>query len=275
MSTPSTATAVHPPHSLHYGYSNHQAYQSNGGYYSANNLTNGHPRLASSYNSFPTNSSPVHRTSTTSTVSRQPQPHTLPTSQSIPGMQTLRKRDRRPDWDDFYKNGPPKEIIVIDDESPPPVPTPVEYERSEATRNGVTNVSTQHPCKKRRTGQAAPYDPVRCQEPSYTRTPQYGETPTTMSTDRTTSLQTTAPTSLGSHGSGNSRTYLEEGNVGQKRKRQMVKPVTRRQTAEDKKRQEIDVVGSAYSSYVPPPKPPIKAKEVAVAPIRDVSRPLC
>ena len=161
---------------------------------------------------------------------------------------------------------------MIDDESPPPAPTPTEYDRSGNTRNGVTNVSTQQPSKKRRTGQAAAYDPVRYQEPSYTQTPQYGETPTTMSTDRTTSLQTTAPTSLGSHGSG-SGPYLEEGNVGTKRKREMVKPVTRRQTAEDKKRQEIDVVGSAYSSYVPPQKPPIKAKEVAVAPIRDVSCP--
>lgn len=53
--------------------------------------------------------------------------------------------------------------------------------------------------------------------------------------------------------------------MGQKRKR-----VTRQQTADEKKRKEIEVVGDAYSSYVPPPRPPIKAKEVHVPQLRDV-----
>ena len=59
--------------------------------------------------------------------------------------------------------------------------------------------------------------------------------------------------------------YLETGMVGQKRKR-----VTRQQTADEKKRKEIEVVGDAYSFYVPPPKPPIKAKDVYVQPVKDV-----
>lgn len=53
--------------------------------------------------------------------------------------------------------------------------------------------------------------------------------------------------------------------MGQKRKR-----VTRKQTADEKKRKEIEVVGDAYSSYVPPPRPPIKAKEVHVPQLKDV-----
>lgn len=59
--------------------------------------------------------------------------------------------------------------------------------------------------------------------------------------------------------------YVDDGMVGQKRKR-----VTRQQTADEKKRKEIETNGDAYSSYVPPPKPPIKAKEVHVPPVRDV-----
>ena len=59
---------------------------------------------------------------------------------------------------------------------------------------------------------------------------------------------------------------MEHAVAGQKRKR-----VTRQQTADEKKRREIEVVGDAYSSYVPPPKPPIKAKDVHVPPVREVS----
>ena len=59
---------------------------------------------------------------------------------------------------------------------------------------------------------------------------------------------------------------METGNVGQKRKR-----ITRQTTADEKKRKEIEAVGDAYSFYVPPPKPPIKAKDVYVQPVKDVS----
>lgn len=136
----------------------------------------------------------------------------------LPGMPVVKRRDRHPDWDEFYKNGMPKEIIVIDDDSPPP------------------------PTKKTRTG----YDSYS----AYTS----GDS---ASTDRTTSLQT-APTSLSS-GS------LPEETVGQKRKR-----VTRQQLADEKKRKDVDILGDPHSIYVPPPKPPIKAKDVHVPQIKDV-----
>lgn len=59
---------------------------------------------------------------------------------------------------------------------------------------------------------------------------------------------------------------MDEGTVGQKRKR-----ITRKQVADEAKRREIEVNGDAYNSYIPPPKPPIKAKDVFVPPVNDVS----
>ncbi|MCJ1485904.1 dual specificity protein kinase kns1 [Schaereria dolodes] len=192
----------------------------------------------------------------------------LPTSQSASTLSQSAKRERRPDWHEFYKNGPPKEIIVIDDDSPPPARRKENAGPNSTSQGLISNGMTKHASKKRKTGPT--YDPVSARnQASYsnTNTPHYGGSGTnTISTDRTTSLQTTAPTSLGSHGSGGSGgVYLETGMVGQKRKR-----VTRQQTADEKKRKEIEVVGDAYSFYVPPPKPPIKAKDVYVQPVKDV-----
>ena len=268
MSTPSTITAtLPPPHSSHFGYSNHQNFSTNPGHYATNNsLLAGSSRLAPSY-SFPSNTPvSVARTSTISSSSRPlPPANTMAASQSTSTLQVSKKRERRPDWHEFYKNGPPKEIIVIDDDSPPP------HHRSE---NEHTNHTTRtvpigdHVNKKRRTGQAPAGEPARYQNGNYTNTRSDAATgSSTISTDRTTSLHTTAPTSLGSHTShGSSGTLMDDAVVGQKRKR-----VTRQQTADEKKRKEIEVVGDAYSSYVPPPKPPIKAKDVHVPPVKDVS----
>ncbi len=271
MSTPSTIMATLPPHhNSHYGCSNHQTYQSNSGHYGASStLMNGSSRLAPSFNSYPTPHQPAHnRNTTTSSTSRPPQQLSNATAaQSTSTMQGSRKRERRPDWHEFYKNGPPKEIIVIDDDSPPPQKR-VEDEQINNTMRTVVR-EPEHATKKRKTGQNPVYEPVQYQQPTYSnpRTTHDDHTgSTTISTDRTTSLQTTAPTSLGSHTShGSMGAYVEDGTVGQKRKR-----VTRQQTADEKKKKEIETNGDAYSSYVPPPKPPIKAKEVHVPPVRDV-----
>ncbi len=135
---------------------------------------------------------------------------------------------------------------------------------------GNTN-SQQHANKKRKTGPSTNYDATYDRQHPYsaTQTPHYNDTPsaTTISTDRTTSaLNTTAATSLGSQSGGSNGAYADEGGVGQKRKR-----VTRKQLADEAKRREIEVNGDAFSSYIPPPKPPIKAKEVFVPPVHDVS----
>jgi len=163
---------------------------------------------------------------------------------------------RKPDWNEFYKNGVPAEIIVIDDDTPPP--------SGPRRHNAYT---AQHTEKRQRTGNA--YDPVYSQAQatySATQTPYYENS---ASTDRTTSAYvTTAPTSLGSTTS--TGTYLpplEDGTVGQKRKR------TRAQIAEDAgpaKRREVERLTPPHLVYVPPEKPIIKAKEVHVEVIRDV-----
>ena len=276
MSTPSTATATIPqPHS-HYGYPHHQAYQANVGSYASNNtVLNGPPRLPASYKTFPTSnssSSTIHRTTATQS-SRQPPPSSnMPASQSSSSLAESRKRDKRPDWNEFYRNGPPKEIIVIDDDSPPPKPHPEDGRANHTTRTVMGNTNPQQRAnKKRKTGQSTTYDSAYDQQQPYsaTQTPHYRDSPsaTTISTDRTTSaLNTTAATSLGSQSGGSNGAYADNGMVGQKRKR-----VTRKTLADEAKRREIEVNGDAYDSYIPPPKPPIKAKDVFVPPVLDVS----
>ena len=255
-----TATVPHSPHFGHHSFPNPTP--TLGSYASANqSLPNGSARLAPSH-SYPSN--------TTHSNSRQLPPlRNMPPSHSTSQLQyaNTRKRDRGPDWDEFYKNGPPKEIIVIDDDSPPPAIKRGENPRMENTAQATAG-APQPAAKKRRMTQTSAYNSVGDYRGSYSnaRTYSHGDSASnTVSTDRTTSLQTTAPTSLGSHTSHGSNTgaYADDVGVGQKRKR-----VTRQQIADERKRKEANVV----DAYVPPPKPPIKAKDVHVPTLRDVCR---
>ena len=184
---------------------------------------------------------------------------------------------KKPDWGEFYKNGIPKEVIVIDDTPAPessntgPRTTAV----APAPVNGAASGSGQmrKPAgKKRKTGLDSDYDVTYYDRPSFSiNPPTYGETSSaaSISTDRTASLHTTAPTSLGSQassGMSNGR-YYEDAGVGQKRKR-----VTTRKSARDEQKQkDLETYGDAFMSYVPPPNPPIKARDVPVPVIREVS----
>lgn len=178
-------------------------------------------------------------------------------------------RKKKPDWTEFYKNGLPKEVIVIDD-SPGP-------ESNGAAPSAHTSVARAPPAvpqpagKRRRTGIETAYDLGHYDRPSFSINPQqYGDNSSaSLSTDRTTSLHTTAPTSLGSQGSSGApnAVYYEDATVGQKRKR----VATRKSTRDEQKRRELETTGDAFLSYVPPPKPPIKAKDVHVPVVRDVS----
>lgn len=268
MSAPSTISAIVPVTPL-YVFSDHRAYHEDASFYGPNRaMTNGASRPVPSYKSIPS-STPVTitRTSTNLSSSRQP-PATTISSQSDSILQGPRKGDRRPDWHEFYKNGPPKEIIVIDDDSPTPQKRVENTRINHTTRTLMKTDMATHTNKKRKTAQAPTNESVGYQQASYAKDRSDGDTGSdTISTDRTTSLQTTAPTSLGSS-LGSSGTYPETAVTGQKRKR-----VTRQQTADEKKRREIEVVGDAYSSYVPPPKPPIKAKDIYCPPVRDVNIP--
>ena len=197
----------------------------------------------------PVGSTPVTMTSH-STAS-----HSIPTS-----SHDIAKR--KPDWGEFYKNGIPKEVIVIDDS---PLP--------ESVNNSTTQM--QPAGKKRKTGVDSNYNVDSYDRPSYSINPQtYGESSSTtsLSTDRTASLHTTAPTSLGSSSGMSNGKHYEDADVGQKRKR----VTTRKSTRDTQKLKDLATYGDAFMSYVPPPHPPIKAKDVPVPVVRDVSPPfLC
>ena len=264
MSIPSIMTATLPPQNPHFGH--HSTYNSHSVSYPANNsIPTGSSRLVPAY-SLPNNTRPSIPRPSAASSSRQPPSSTMTNCHSSAALQASRRRDQGPDWGEFYKNGLPKEVIVIDDDSPPPARRK-ENIRVDRQGQGIAR-GNEHTNKKRRTGQGAAYDAARDTGASYSHARTYStrnSVSDTISTDRTTSLQTTAPTSLGSHTShGSVGTHIDDTQVGQKRKR-----VTRQQIADEKKRKEIEVQGDAYSAYVPPPNPPIKAKDVHVPSIRE------
>ncbi|KAF2756954.1 kinase-like protein [Pseudovirgaria hyperparasitica] len=162
-------------------------------------------------------------------------------------------KDKKTDWNEFYKNGIPKEVIVIDD-SPEP----------QSSRTAVTNGNTRHADKKRKT---ATYEPLYHQQTSYstTQTPYYDHTSpnttATASSDRS-AVATTATTSLGSNGTS---AYMAPVATGQKRKRAPAK------AEKPHKRREIDLNDPApLALYRAPPKPPIKSAEVKVEVVQDI-----
>ena len=304
MSTPSTATAANPPHHLHYGYSHHQGYHHQGAVYNPNSagflsdsslLSNVHysyhSHQAPGTGAAAAGSNPGSRTVTHGNTmprhARQNPGTTAPQSSSA--ATTSRKRQRAPDWREFYKNGLPKEVIVIDDDDDedddgghePTASSSAARQRqkqapgdgrqrpvAQAQVNGVGNTSKRRKVDPLRNA----YDPVhqaQLANPAVPASHAGGSASTkTMSTDRTASaVNTTAPTSMGSHhsqsGLGQAR-YDDGQSTGQKRKR------TRNQLAEEAKRMEMERQGDAYSDYFPPPKPPIKAKDVYVSVVHDV-----
>jgi dual-specificity kinase len=184
-----------------------------------------------------------------------------------------RRRSRGPDWQEFYRNGLPNEIIVIADDTPEP-----EANTSRKVTNGANTNTTAHAVnsaatngtaarqqqstKKRRrdddpaTASSGPGYHVQYVE-SHTNTPAGS----TISSDRTNSaLHTTAPTSL------SSQSQYDDTQLPAKRKR-----TTRQQVANEAKRRDTDVLGNRCFTYKPPPYPPKKASEVHVRVVQDVS----
>ena len=274
MSTPSTITATIPPphHLYHYGYTQPQpSYGSTSRRLPDPTSVGRSGGLTSSFN-YPDNT-PSSILRHTSSTSIQPRSKAMPPSQPDSRSNNSKpiKRERDPNWDEFYKNGVPKEIILIDSDSDDQAPPPSanrsapRHQASSNVRGGGDQGIAQPATKKRKTGG---YELERDQ-PHYSQ--PNSSASHTASTDRTTSLQNTAPTSLGSHTShGSSRTMTAPDSttatIGQKRKR----VVTRRSAADDLRKQKADEAADALAHYCPPPKPPIKAPEVHVAILRDV-----
>lgn len=199
-----------------------------------------------------------------------------------PAPTRKRRRSQGPDWNDFYKNGLPKEIILIEDSKSPEPQRPTASISSQVLSNGRANgingsvanepAATRHQAKRRkRDDEPAHYDPIYHNDAggSHAHTPHQRASPskstvtTVSSSDRTNSaIHTTAATSLGSASSNGQYDY--EAQIGQKRKR-----TTRGQLANEAKRREAITQTDAFLSYQPPPYPPRKANDVHVRVIAD------
>lgn len=303
MSTPSTATATHPTHQ-HYGYP-HSSYQATTSYpTSSSNTTAAAAAAAAAAGARLPNPYAYSVPSPTTTTLPYAQPARVPPATSTPSaMASLPSassaapsqgsRRKKPDWGEFYKNGLPKEVIVIDDSPGPDASNKSTAATTTATTqpppppphgNTASQYAVSQPAgKRRRTGIDSAYDMGYYDRPSFSINPQqYGETQAqhqhshphhnssnSLSTDRTTSLHTTAPTSLGSQGSSNGANgmyHYEDPSIGQKRKR-----TTRKSARDEQKRRELETASDAYFSYVPPPQPIVKAKDVPVPVVRDIA----
>ncbi|KAI1347680.1 kinase-like domain-containing protein [Xylaria sp. FL0043] len=192
-------------------------------------------------------------------------PHSEAHQASMPYSETQprkRRRSKEPDWKQFYKNGLPKEIIVIDDTPEPEAQTSTSTASRTFTNDTVNGSATKpatRPAAKRRKKDEGLYNESLYDarlNGSYNQPSISGSA----STDRTTSgYNTTAPTSLSSNG----QYDYEAPQTGQKRKR------TRQQIAQDAKRREIEVLGEGFLEYQPPQKPIKKCGEVAVRVVSD------
>lgn len=186
------------------------------------------------------------------------------------------KNKRKPNWNAFYANGVPEEIIVIDDdESTEPATRSNKRSSNYMDSNPtVAGSSATHNDKRRRIERPSLYEPNY--QPSQTvnrRRPWEDDSElsnSTASRGRSTAANTysTGQTSL-SAGSGSQRVArIDNTQPGQKRKRLQEQSPDDESEAEVKpERHQVD----SFGPYVPPPKPPIKAKDVYVKVVSDVS----
>ncbi|KAK7927817.1 hypothetical protein PG985_004815, partial [Apiospora marii] len=176
-----------------------------------------------------------------------------------------RRRSESPNWTEFYKNGVPKVVIVIDDTPEPDGDVKDAASNCSATTFTGTGVGSdagiipRHVAKKRRKDDEY-VKGGRVVNGSHIATPNS----VTSSTDRTTSAQnTTAPTSLASLSFNGQYEYEQASAPGLKRKR------TRQQHAQEAKRRDIEALGDAYISYRPPPTPIKIWAKIAVPVVTD------
>ena len=266
MSTPSIATQVLPAHHSQYAFTQHNPYSQSTRAYPANNSLPAPPRLpTTSYQ--PYSALTQYSRPPVSPVSYKQPSHT---SSLAPSHSTADMSRKQPNWNEFYKNGVPKEIIVIDDDDSPP---PQRSNRSNAQpqpQEAGSYSSYNDRSRKRKIDHG--YDVDYNDSPTYSTHPaKFGGSSSSASYhsgDRTTSLQTvTAPTSLESYGSNGASNSYEDVRTGSKRKRVQPQKETR---AQAKKKQQ-ETAPDAFADYVPPPKPLKKSGEVNVPVVRDVS----
>ncbi|KAK6346344.1 dual specificity protein kinase kns1 [Orbilia blumenaviensis] len=244
MSVPSTAT-LHYPHHPHqsppYGYLNAIPQHTNL-YYRSNSGTQ-QPQP------------PYQQQSQRYSTEMRPSGSVASSAAPTPSVNGKRRRKQTPDWKEFYKNGVPKEIIVIDD-TPPPEPTPKRNNRTNVTASRVPRPISQHTSLSTRV-----HNPVSSQastattsQPSKRRKITVNGATTTAAVNRGYNNGTeTAATSLAS-------TIGDSASIaGTKRKRVTRGSMAKKQT-------------DAFAHYQPPPHPPIKAKEVVVRKVEDTTK---
>ncbi|OAA74484.1 protein kinase (Lkh1) [Akanthomyces lecanii RCEF 1005] len=184
-----------------------------------------------------------------------------------------RRRSREPDWNNFYRNGLPKEIIVIDDTPEPEANQGRKLAHGHAASSHIINpgsvlpqqqLQQAQPAKRRRRDDVKPaHYHIQPVAGSHATTPNHNITPSasTLSSDgHHSTAQTTAPTSLSSNGQPDSVS------APLKRKR------TRQQVAIEAKRRDIEGLGHPFEAYVPPPYPPKKAGDVYVRVVHDIQQ---
>lgn len=273
MSTPQTATAVHPTHQhqpqYYGGYSDYQrqAYRPQANPPSNTSLSN---RLGYAQNNF--NSQVATDSRPPSTVhSRYSSNHPpIASSPMNPEMAPPHKREKRADWNEFYKNGLPQEVIVIDDDSPQPQERQhkenyYQQEQEHVPHSQVPSI-LRHTDKRRRVDDTAGYNPVyrQTEQASAQTVYSHGSLSTSVDArdprDRTASnTYSTAPTSLQSSVGSLRGPQDQEDAARQKRKRSL------RDYEESP-----DEIHEIFD-YYPPPRPPIKANDVSVPVVREVS----
>jgi dual-specificity kinase len=261
MSTPSIATQVLPAHHSQYAFPQHNPYSASTRAYPTNNSLPA-PRISTaSYQPYPTvpNSSrpPV------SPVSYKQPSHASSLAPSHAASDMNNPSRKQPNWNEFYKNGVPKEIIVIDDDDSP---APHQSNTRNPEQDAASHSSYNDRKRKIDHGYTADYN----DSPTYSTHPaKFGGSSSSASYhsgDRTTSIQTvTAPTSLESYASNAASNSYEDVRIGQKRKRVQPQKETRAQT----KKKQQDTAPDAFADYIPPPKPCKKATEVHVPVVRD------
>jgi dual-specificity kinase len=176
--------------------------------------------------------------------------HALDSSRLKDVLEPASKRRRAgPDWSDFYKNGLPKEVIVIDD-SPEPTPRAMNGHVNHASADSSGAVM---PNKKRKRDNAE-----AIHQNGHATSASYHGTPSSRSYHNTVY----SPPSASSM-----RTHVDNSaslQVGQKRKR------TRNQLANGTHQREVQASSRSYIDYQTPPRPTRKVPEVAVRVVRDV-----
>jgi dual-specificity kinase len=261
MSTPSIATL--PTNYSQYSYAHQNPYTATVHQYPTQTTLPAPPRLAPTYQSYPSlshYSRPPQSPASYKQLSHAP---SIAPSHSASEMAAA-KRKTAPDWNEFYKNGVPREIIVIDDDEDASAEPQRPAKESLRTRQEAGSFSS-YGGRKRKVDQG--YEVEYNDSPTYSTHPaKFGASSSAasyQSGDRTASLQTTtAPTSLESYGSNGANNSYEDVRTGNKRKR--VQP---ERNPSKRKRQES--VPDAFTDYVPPAKPVKKSAEVSVPVIRD------